>query len=85
MLSNLEVARAVVLTASQKLKFKVSGAGILIGVGNGDPNCLESDKGSERSLFNGLAQLIVQSTKLPGSIIVEAYAGSGSTSIKAGR
>ncbi|MGA9658116.1 MAG: beta-galactosidase GalA [Asticcacaulis sp.] len=50
-------------TAMHKLKFKVSGAGTLIGVGNGDPNCLESDKGSERSLFNGLAQLIVQSQK----------------------
>lgn len=26
-----------------------------------------------RSLFNGLAQLIVQSTKIPGSLSIEAY------------
>jgi beta-galactosidase len=41
-------------------------------VGNGDPNCLESDKEPRRSLFNGLAQVIVQSTKRPGEIHVEA-------------
>jgi beta-galactosidase len=59
-------------TASNLIGFKVSGEGKLIGVGNGDPNCQESDKGSKRSLFNGLAQVIVQATKKPGTIIVEA-------------
>jgi beta-galactosidase len=44
----------------------------LIGVGNGDPNCQESDKGPRRSLFNGLAQVLVQSTKMAGTITVEA-------------
>ena len=44
----------------------------LIGVGNGDPNCQESDKEPKRSLFNGLAQVIVQSTKRPGEIRIEA-------------
>jgi len=48
------------------------GEGALIEVGNGDPNCQESDKEPERSLFNGLAQVIVQSTKTPGPITVEA-------------
>jgi len=28
-----------------------------------------------RSLFNGLAQVIVQSTRTPGTITVEAYTG----------
>ncbi|HTZ83599.1 MAG TPA: beta-galactosidase GalA [Candidatus Acidoferrales bacterium] len=60
-------------TAGNKISFKVSGAGSLIGVGNGDPNCQESDKEPERSLFNGLAQVIVQSTRTPGTITVEAY------------
>jgi beta-galactosidase len=60
-------------TCCDPIKFRVTGAGKLIGVGNGDPNCQESDKGSERSLFNGLAQLIVQGTKTPGEIVVEAY------------
>jgi beta-galactosidase len=72
-------------TANHKLKFKVSGAGMLIGVGNGDPNCLESDKGAERSLYNGLAQLIVQSQKHPGTITVEAYAEGGDKPLKAAR
>jgi beta-galactosidase len=58
--------------AKNLIGFKVSGAGTLIGVGNGDPNCLESDKGSKRSLFNGLCQVIVQSTSHPGEIHVEA-------------
>ncbi|HEV2401528.1 MAG TPA: beta-galactosidase GalA [Candidatus Sulfotelmatobacter sp.] len=60
-------------TAGNKISFRVSGEGSIIGVGNGDPNCQESDKEPERSLFNGLAQVIVQSTKNPGTITVEAY------------
>jgi beta-galactosidase len=63
----------MVPTADDLVMFKVSGAGALIGVGNGDPNCQESDKAPKRSLFNGLAQVIVQGTKTPGEIIVEAY------------
>ncbi|MGD0693804.1 MAG: beta-galactosidase GalA [Terriglobia bacterium] len=59
-------------TANNKITFKVSGPGLLIGVGNGDPNCQESDKAPERSLFNGLAQVIIQSTKRPGEIHIEA-------------
>ena len=62
-------------TADNPIQFKVTGEGRLIGVGNGDPNCQESDKGSQRSLFNGLAQVIVQATKTPGIITVEAYSG----------
>jgi len=60
-------------TAHNKISFRVSGEGALIGVGNGDPNCQESDKEPERSLFNGLAQVIVQSSRAPGTITVEAY------------
>jgi len=59
-------------TASNLLGFKVNGTGSLIGVGNGDPNCQQSDKEPKRSLFNGLAQVIVQSTKDPGEIHIEA-------------
>jgi beta-galactosidase len=58
--------------AHNLLRFKVSGQGTVIGVGNGDPNCQESDKEPVRSLFNGLAQVIVQSTKQPGEIRIEA-------------
>jgi len=59
-------------TASNLIGFKVSGEGALLGVGNGDPNCQESDKEPKHSLFNGLAQLIVQSTRKAGEIHIEA-------------
>lgn len=67
----------VIPTADNLIVFKVSGEGALIGVGNGDPNCQESDKGPKRSLFNGLAQVILQSTKTPGNIALEAYSERG--------
>ncbi len=58
--------------ANNKIAFTVSGPGKLIGVGNGDPNCHESDQEPKRSLFNGLAQIIVQSTRRPGEIHIAA-------------
>jgi beta-galactosidase len=61
----------LVPTAGNTVTFNVTGTGKLIGVGNGDPNCQESDKGPRRSLFNGLAQAIIQSTKSAGEIQVE--------------
>jgi beta-galactosidase len=60
-------------TAGNLIGFTISGAGALLGVGNGDPNCQESDKAPHRSLFNGLAQVIVQGTKRPGEIRIEAF------------
>jgi beta-galactosidase len=60
-------------TADNQISFKISGDGTFLGVGNGDPNCQESDKEPKRSLFNGLAQLIVQASRTPGTITVEAY------------
>jgi beta-galactosidase len=60
-------------TADYPIHFKISGEGALIGVGNGDPNCQESDKEPMRSLFNGLAQVIVQANRTPGKITVEAF------------
>jgi beta-galactosidase len=68
----LDKAGRPVPTANNLIGFKVSGAGALIGVGNGDPNCPESDKEPRRSLFNGLAQLIVQAGKSAGEIHIEA-------------
>jgi beta-galactosidase len=59
-------------TADNLIGFRVLGDGLLIGVGNGDPNCQQSDKEPKRSLFNGLAQVIVQSTKRAGEIHIEA-------------
>ena len=43
--------------------FRVTGSGKLIGVGNGDPSCHQSDKGETRSAFNGLCCAIVQAAR----------------------
>jgi beta-galactosidase len=68
----LDAAGRALPTAQNMINFKVTGDGALIGVGNGDSNCHESDKEPRRSLFNGLAQVIVQSTKTAGTITIEA-------------
>ena len=60
-------------TANLMTHFTVDGAAI-IGVGNGDPNCHEAEKGNARSLFNGLAQILVQAGTGRGKIIVKASA-----------
>ena len=60
-------------TANQLVKFEITG-GRIIGVGNGDPSCHESDKASERSLFNGYAQVIVQASRDAGPIKLTAKA-----------
>jgi beta-galactosidase len=52
--------------------FKISGSGRLIGVGNGNPSSHESDKGDQRRAFNGLCMAIVQASKQPGDLVVEA-------------
>jgi len=59
-------------TADNLVTFTVTGEGALIGVGNGNPNCQESDKEPQRSLFNGLAQVILQAGKTSGGIVLEA-------------
>jgi beta-galactosidase len=74
-----EKGRAVP-TADDLVSFKLDGPGILIGVGNGDPSCHEDDKPSsareaKRSLFNGLAMVIVQSTKQAGELKLLVSAG----------
>ncbi|UDF05023.1 beta-galactosidase GalA [Asticcacaulis sp. AND118] len=65
--------------ADNLVKFSLSGGGTVIGVGNGNPASHEADKASERRLFNGLAQAIVQTAivqtgRSPGRITVTASA-----------
>ena len=60
-------------TANPMTHFAVTGAAI-IGVGNGDPNSHEPEKGGQRSLFNGLAQMIVQSAIGRGAVTIRATA-----------
>jgi beta-galactosidase len=56
-------------TAADRVTFDVSGAGDLIGVGNGDPTSHEADKASTRSMFNGLCMALIQSRVGGGSRI----------------
>jgi beta-galactosidase len=69
----LDASGRAVPTAAPLATFTVNGAGRSIGHGNGDPNSHEDEKGPTRNLFNGLAQLIVQTKDASeGSIEVEA-------------
>jgi beta-galactosidase len=67
----VDAAGRIVPTAGNKVRFSVEGPGRIIGVGNGDPTCHEADKGTERSLFHGLAQVIVQSDRQAGKIVLK--------------
>ena len=71
-------------TAKLPVKFELVGGGAIIGLGNGDPTCHEPEKGNARSLFNGLAQVIVQSNpKATGELVLRATAeGLKSAEIK---
>jgi len=62
----------VVPTADNLIHFELSGAGKIIGVGNGDSSSHEADKASERKAFNGWAQVIVQGTQNSGAIKLTA-------------
>jgi beta-galactosidase len=62
-------------TANLPVEFELSGPGAIIGVGNGDPNSHEPEKGNKRSLYNGLAQVILQSQRGgSGSLVLRAKA-----------
>ncbi len=69
--AGLDAQGNIVPTASNTVSFAVSG-GTIIGVGNGNPSPHDADKGTQIPLFNGLAQVIVQSTNVPGSITLTA-------------
>jgi beta-galactosidase len=65
--------------ASNKVRFKLTGPGKIIGVGNGDPSCHEDDKPDSpdtavRSAFNGLGMVFVQASKQAGTLQLEASA-----------
>jgi beta-galactosidase len=88
----LDAQGRVVPVAQNAINFSIAGPGKIIGVGNGDPTCHEPDTfvvadakrdpAWSRSLFNGLAQVIVQSTQEPGELKLTA-ASEGLTSATA--
>lgn len=58
--------------ATNKIRFKVSGAGSYHAVANGDPASLESFQAPEMSVFRGQLTAIVKSTDKPGDITFTA-------------
>ncbi len=69
---SLDAKGRCVPTASNEIKFSIKGPGKILGVGNGDPSCHESDLEPHRSLFNGLAMVIIQTTGEAGTVELTA-------------
>jgi beta-galactosidase len=62
-------------TANLPVELEVSGPGAIIGVGNGDPNSHEPEKGNKVTIYNGLAQVILQSQRGgSGNLVLRAKA-----------
>ncbi|MBI5705653.1 MAG: glycoside hydrolase family 2 protein [Armatimonadetes bacterium] len=66
-------------TAQNHIRFRLMNCRLL-GVGNGDPSSHEADGVSERSLFNGLAQILI--TRNAGAEVVAESDGLKPASIK---
>lgn len=58
--------------ADNHVEFSLTGPGRIIGVGNGDPLSHESEKEPRRKAFNGLCQVLVQTTPIAGQIELTA-------------
>ncbi len=78
----LDAQGNVVPTATNEIYFSASGNGAILGVGNGNPSSHEADKASQRAVFNGLSQVILQSTTQPGPVFLSATSpGLNSTNV----
>lgn len=69
----------MVPVAGHDVFFDLAGPGRILGVGSGDPSSHEADAfaattPAHRRLFNGLAQVLVQSTREPGDITLRGRA-----------
>jgi len=67
----------LVPTANNEVTFTLNGPGKIIGVGNGDPASHEQEQFTgaaqwKRKTFNGLAQIIIKTTKQAGEITLTA-------------
>lgn len=71
----------IVPDACQMLTFRLEGEGRIIGVGNGDPAYLGEDHPKDKDChefgipaFNGLAQMIIQSSQIPSALTLSCTA-----------
>ena len=71
----------IVPDACPMLTFRIEGEGRIIGVGNGDPAYLGEDHPKEKDCrefgipaFNGLAQMIIQSSQIPSALTLSCTA-----------
>ena len=71
----------IVPDACPMLTFRLEGEGRIIGVGNGDPAYLGEDHPKEKDChefgipaFNGLAQMIIQSSQIPSALTLSCIA-----------
>lgn len=62
----------VVPDAKNLIEFKVEGEGVLIGTDNGNPQDKTPMRSKQRSVYNGLALAVIQSTDRSGSIRLTA-------------
>jgi beta-galactosidase len=71
----LDAQGRIVPTANDLVKFTVSGAGIIAGVGNGNPGDHDPDKADYRHAFNGKCLVVVGAGDRTGKITLQASAG----------
>jgi beta-galactosidase len=64
-------------TANLPVEFELSGPGVNIGVGNGNPNSHDPEKGNQVKLYNGLAQVILQSRRTGSGTLMLRAASAG--------
>ncbi|HEY3396075.1 MAG TPA: beta-galactosidase GalA [Armatimonadota bacterium] len=60
--------------ADDLIRFEVTPHARIIGVGNGDPASHEPDQATQRRVFHGLAQVLVQVGREPGEVVLTARA-----------
>jgi len=73
--------------ADNEVEFEVSGTGVILGLGNGDPMSHESEKfTNRRRAYHGLCQVLIQSCGTQGTLSINATSRqleSGSLSVTA--
>jgi len=72
MVSIVDAKGRIVPVAENEISFEIGANARIIGVGNGDPSSHEPDKAEKRKAFNGLCQVIIQSTRRTGPIELKA-------------